>query len=240
MPYRRLPNTDLARIRAMKAALNKGDQLPPFELAYSQPLYARLKTFLPAFEKAVNEQKQALAMQAINKKSYLQLFKKTQMYVSHFIQVMNFAVLRGEFPVNVRKYYGFKISQGNVPSLSTEAELLDVGSQIIKGEKERTLHGGTPILSPKISLVSMHYDKLVEAVALHQKLKENSAKANLKVASLRTKADEIILNIWNEVESCFEEFEQAKKREECKRYGLVYVYRKSEKDNIKQFTQMSA
>lgn len=240
MPYRRLPNTDLARIRAMKAALKKGTQLPPFKLAYSQSLYAKLKAFLPVFEKAVTEQKNALSIQAKNKKHYMELFKKAQMYVSHFIQVMNFAVLRGEFPVKVRKYYGFKTTQSNVPSLNTEAELLDVGDRIIKGEKERTMHGGTTILSPKISLVNMHYDKLVDATKHHQKLKENSAKANLKVASLRTKADEIILRIWNEVEAYFDELDSKERREECKEYGLVYVFRRSEKETIKRFVQMSA
>ncbi len=240
MPYRRLPNTDLARIRAMKAALKKGALLPPFKLAYSQSLYVKLKTFLPAFEKAVTEQKGALAIQAKNNKNYQDIFKKAQMYVSHFIQVMNLAVLRGEFPVQVRKFYGFKISQSNVPSISSEAELLDVGKRLIKGEKERTMSGGSPILSPKISLVNMHYDKFIEAGIQHQKLKENSARANLKVASLRTKADDLILSIWNEVEAYFDKHELAEKREQSKQYGLVYVYRKSEKESIKRFMQMSA
>ena len=240
MPYRRLPNTDLARIRAMKAALKKGSLLPPFKLAYSQSLYVKLKAFLPAFEKAVSDQKNAIAIQAKNNKNYQDIFKKAQMYISHFIQVMNLAVLRGEFPVKVRKFYGFKISQSNVPSLNTEAELMDVGDRLIKGEKERTMSGGSPILSPKISLVNMHYDKFIEASSQHQKLKDNSARANLKVASLRAKADDLILGIWNEVEAYFEEFEQVKKRENCKQYGVVYVYRKSEKESIKQFMQMSA
>ena len=162
------------------------------------------------------------------------------MYISHFIQVMNFAVIRGEFPANVRKHYGFKVSQSNVPPLNTEAEVFDVGERLIKGEKQRTMSGGSPILSPKISLVNMHYDNLREAHANHQKLKENSSKANLKVASLRTKADDIILEIWNEVEAHFDKLEPAEKREESQKYGLVYVYRKSEKESIKQFMQMSA
>ena len=97
-----------------------------------------------------------------------------------------------------------------------------------------------PILSPKISLVNMHYDKFVEASNQHQKLKDNSSKANLKVASLRTKADDLILDIWNEVEAHFEKLESAEKREQCMQYGLVYVYRKSEKESIKRFMQMSA
>ena len=49
MPYRRLPNTDAARIRAMKEALKLGKELPPFKLAYSGGTYVRLQAFLPSF-----------------------------------------------------------------------------------------------------------------------------------------------------------------------------------------------
>ena len=240
MPYRRLPNTDLARIRAMKAALKKGALLPPFKLAYSQSLYVKLKTFLPAFEKAVSEQKRAINIQATKNKEYLKIFRRSQMYISHFIQVMNFAVVRGEFPEKVRKYYGFSTSDSKVPPLNNESELIEVGEAIIKGEKARTMAGGSPILSPKISLVNMHYDKFMDTYNHQQRLKENSAKANLNVASLRMKADQIILDIWNEVEAKFEELEAGEKREQSSQYGLVYVYRKSEKESIKRFMQLSA
>ena len=71
MPYRRLPNTDSARIRAMKAAIGKGENMHPFKLAYTQATYVKLKAFLPAFEKAVNEQRIATKLQAKNNKQYL-------------------------------------------------------------------------------------------------------------------------------------------------------------------------
>ena len=43
MPYRRLPNTDKARLRALNTALKLGDTLLPNELAYSQAIYAKIK-----------------------------------------------------------------------------------------------------------------------------------------------------------------------------------------------------
>jgi hypothetical protein len=47
MPYRRLPNTDTARIKAMKTALEKGKELPPNKLAFSSKTIVRLQKFLP-------------------------------------------------------------------------------------------------------------------------------------------------------------------------------------------------
>jgi hypothetical protein len=240
MPYRRLPNTDLARIRAMRAAVKKATILPPFQLAFSQPLFLKIKPFLVLFEKAVLDQRNAADLQAKKNKDFVLVFKKAQMYISHFIQVLNFTILRGELPAKVRNFYGFDLNSNKVPSLNTEEELVETGEKLIKGEHNRTMSGGSPILNPKISLVSMHYEKFLDMYNNQKKLKENSSKANFHVASLRTKADEFILELWNEVENYFNDMNPNEKRKKCEDYGLVYVFRKSEKQSINGFMQMSA
>jgi hypothetical protein len=203
-------------------------------------LLAKLKPFFATFEKAVEDQRRALQTQATKNKEFVAVFKKAQMYVSHFIQVLNFTILRGELPAKVRNYYGFDLDSGKVPSLNTEEELLEVGANLINGEKTRTMYGGPPILNPKITLVTMHYEKFSELFQNQQKLKENSVRANLAVASLRQKADQLILELWNEVESHFNDLEPNEKRKKCEEYGLVYVFRKNEKDTIRGFLQLSA
>jgi len=240
MPYRRLPNTDLARIRAMKAALKKGTVLHPFDLAFSQALFLNLKSFVPVFEKAVEDQRRAANTQATKNKDYLNAFKKAQMYISHFIQVLNFTIARGELAAKIRKYYGFDVNDKKVPSLNTDEELIEFGTNLIKGEHTRTMEGGSPILNPKISLVAMYFDKFMDAYQNQKKLKENSSKANLNVASLRMKADQLILDVWNEVEKHFESLDPDEKRKLSASYGLVYVYRKSEKKSVESFLQLSA
>ena len=240
MPYRRLPNTDLARIRAMQAAIKKGNIIPPFQLAFSQSLLAKVKPFLSTFEKAVDEQRRALDIQASKNKDYSLAFKKAQMYVSHFIQVLNFSIIRGELPVKVRNHYGFELESNKLPALNSEEELIEVGANLIKGEHTRTLSGGTPILNPKISLVSMHYEKFLDLHNYQKRLKENSARANTNVANLRLKADELILDLWNETERFFNHLNPTEKRKKCEEYGLVYVFRKTEKEGIKNFMQLSA
>lgn len=224
----------------MKAALEKGKKLPPFKLAYSQALYVKLKSFLPAFEKTVHEQRMAMQFQAKNNKHYLNFTKKAQMYLSHFVQVLNFSILRGELPGNIRTLYGLKTNDKKVPVLITEEEIINTGKKIIEGEETRTRRGGTPLLNPKISMVKIHYEKFLDA-CYHQKvLKDNSSRAQMKVASLRIKADEIILEIWNDIEKQFEDYPTEEKRLYCTEYGLVYVFRKSEVLKTNSFLQLSA
>lgn len=240
MPYRRLPNTDSARIRAMKAALEKGKELPPFELAFQQHLYVRIKSFLPVFEKAVQEQRTAMQLQAKNNKQYIKFFKRAQMYLSHFVQVLNFSILRNEFPEGIRSLYGIKPTDRKVPSLNNEEEIIAAGKKIIAGEETRTRRGGTPLLNPKISMVKIHYEKFIDACHKQKVLKENSGRAQLKVASLRADADKIIVSVWNEVEAHFSNYLPDEKRKRATVYGLVYVYRKSELSKTNNILQLSA
>jgi hypothetical protein len=224
----------------MKAALEKGIKLPPFKLAYSQVVYVKLKSFLPIFEKAVSEQRVATKLQAKNNKQYLNFAKKAQMYLSHFVQVLNFSILREELPGSIRALYGLKTNDKKVPSLNSEEEIIGTGKKIINGEEKRTRRGGTPLLNPKISMVKMHYEKFMDACHNQKILKDNSSRAQLKVASLRTKADKIILEIWNAVEEQNEDLPPKEKRVNCTEYGLVYVYRKSEVLKTNPYLQLSA
>ena len=59
MPYRRLPNTDVARLRALRTAYTIGKELPPFKLAFSQSTLQKIQSFLPSFEKILLECKHA-------------------------------------------------------------------------------------------------------------------------------------------------------------------------------------
>ena len=55
------------------------------------------------------------------------------------------------------------------------------------------------------------------------------------LASMRAKADELILDIWNQVEKKFEDITPNEKRLDlCREYGLVYYYRTGEKRNEKE------
>ena len=52
MPYRRLPNTDQARIRALKAVVVKGDICNVYDLAVSLKALTDARNFLTKFEAA--------------------------------------------------------------------------------------------------------------------------------------------------------------------------------------------
>ncbi len=233
MPYRRLPNTDQARLRAIKKALEMAMKKPVDELAFSQVSLSRVRAFILSFEQAVVQHKTALKNQSAKSKAHNEMLKKARLYISHFIQVLNFAIIRGELNPKVREYYGLSIDDKNVPLLNLESEVVEWGKKVIDGEQDRIRNGGgSPIYSPSVAVVKVRYEEFVEAHH-HQKMLQNiTHRASEKVGEMREEADELILRIWNEIEEHFINLPEERKRKEAQEYGVIYFFRPKEKKKI--------
>jgi len=228
MPYRRLPNTDAARLKALKTAFAKGRELPPFKLAYSQSSFQRVQSFLPSFEKAMTETKQAYENQVERNKDYLKLMKKAKLYVSHFIQVVNMAILRGELIPSERKFFKLDEDEKKAPPLNSEQEIIEWGEVIIEGENQRRMQGRGAITNPTVAVVRVRYEQFLDAYKFQKTLQKNYHRTQENLVGLRKTADEIILNVWNEVEAHYAELGDNEKRNNSEEYGLAYVFRKNE------------
>jgi hypothetical protein len=228
MPYRRLPNTDAARMRAMKTAFEKGQELPPHKMAFSSKTFVRLQKFLPQFENGINLKKQSVTSQNIKGRNFNEIERKARIYLTHFIRVMNMAIFRGDLPVETRAYYGLPTNDATLPSFNTNNEFLSWGRRIIEGEEFRIKKGGSPITNPTIAVVKVRFEQFLDALNHYQTLNKKTLDYAENSSKLRREADDLILNIWNEVETRFSELAEEEKRKECMEYGLVYFYRKGE------------
>lgn len=231
MPYRRLPNTDKSRLRALRTAHEKGKELPPFKLAFSQKTLQRLSSFLPKYEKALTEYHNSYKIQKENHKDYYNKLKKAKLYISHFIQVVDMAIIRGDMPSMTRSFYGLPAEDKKLPTLNTENSLIEWGKKIIEGEEQRKKKNHPPVTNPTIAVVKVHYDNFMEAYKYKEQYQKNHKRAADQVIELRKEADDIIVNIWDEVEHNFSDKPDHVKRENSKAYGVVYVRRKNELEN---------
>jgi len=235
MPYRRLPNTDSARLKSLKSAQEKGKDIPPFRLAFSPSSYRKIQSVLPLFESAIQEHKNSLNIQAEKNKEYQKRLRKARLYISHFIQVVNMAISRGDLIPDTLKYFGMEASDKKVPPLGSEEEIISWGERIIEGEHKRLMKGLNPITNPTIALVKVHFDKFLEYYNYQKSLKKRSQNAQDQLNEKRSQVDGLIQQVWNEVEDTFDDLPEEMRREKASEYGLVYVFRKSELNNVKVF-----
>jgi len=228
MPYRRLPNTDVARLKALHKAYKLGKELPPFNLAYSQSNLQKIQSFLPGYEKAVSEYKYAYQKQIDNNKEHIKAQKKARLYISHFIQVMNLAVQRGELDKQIRKYYQIEVDNKKAPLLNSEQEIIMWGERIIQGEQQRVREGMTPVTNPTVAVVKVRYENFIDSQKCQKILQQNQQRSQQKLVEMRATADAIIQSVWNEVEAHFATHGEESKRAKAAEYGVHYVYRKNE------------
>ena len=230
MPYRRLPNTDQARVRALRTLLEKADSLVVYDYAVNLKTLGKVRSFLPKLEIAQRNYLDCYSRQAQSGRSHQEHTKMARLYVSHFIQVLNMSVMRGEIRASLKQLYGLDVRNHTVPDLSSEAALVEWGQKVIVGEQRRTAQGGVPIYNPTIAKVKVHFDIFKESYERQRGLQTSTTRFLDKVVALRAEADAIILDVWNQVEAHFaSEASPAKRLQLCRMYGVVYYYRPGEK-----------
>ena len=228
MPYRRLPKTDQARLSALQAVIDKGARDGINEPIVSLRLQNEAKVLLPHYEQTLYEYNEAKNKQRSNASKVRNSVKMVRLYVSHFIQVLNMSIARGEFKKNVKVYYELDPDNNNIPNLLSDKSLLEWGEKIIVGEAERQRNGGTPIYNPQIAKVSVYFEIFKELLAEQKITSKNTVFYATNMKKMRERCDALIFDIWNEVEKNFENLSWNERMEKGKEYGLIYYYRRGE------------
>ena len=234
MPYRRLPNTDQTRVRALKAAVEKASMQNVADMAISLKTLSEARNYLPKFEAAHIYYTQCYDNQSKASRKHQANVKTARLYISHFIQVFNLAILRAEIKENHRELYGLP-NNNLVPDLVSDVAIADWGRKVIEGERRRTSVGGIPIYNPTIAKVKVHYDIFLDSYERQKSLQALTVRRLEEISGMRERADEIILDIWNQVEVKFQSILPNEQRLDlCREYGLIYYYRTGEKQQIEE------
>ncbi|MDR1543548.1 MAG: hypothetical protein LBS50_03875 [Prevotellaceae bacterium] len=230
MPYRKLPKTDQARVRTLKTVLNLETMYRFHNVPLSYELLTKAKTQLPLFEHHQNLYNQAYEHYQKNNANYRVIVNAARLYISHFIQIFNMAVTRGEFKKEHRSFYKLQVENGNLPDLSNDESLLEWGKNLIDGEMQRVRTCGMPMTNPTSANLRVHYERFKETRTEQQyrfaAMQRTREKFNLE----RAKTDILIKEIWDYIENFFNELPPEQKIEECTKCGVIYYYRNSENE----------
>lgn len=228
MPYRRLPNTDQARLKALKAALRKSKSTSFNDQFLNFKIVNEADCFLPIFETQLNKYHQTFETKVSSNKRYRTIVSNARMYISHFIQVLNLSVIRGDIKKEQKLLYKLDRDTHTLPDLSTDDALLEWGRNIIDGENKRLSTGGFAIYNPTIAKVQVHYNIFKEYQATQKIHKASASRDWEEVDAMRAKADEIILELWNQIEEQFKMLKPYERLCRCQEYGVIYYYRTGE------------
>jgi hypothetical protein len=228
MPYRRLPKTDQARLHALQKAIRKAENVAFNDLAISYKTRTEAQRLLMQFENQVAQYHANFDSKVTANKQYRHRVRNARMYISHFIQVLNLAVIRGEIKRSQKELYSLDPKSNTLPDLTTEEGLMEWGQKIIDGEMKRTSAGGFAIYNPSINKVKVHYEMFKEDYTSHILHKKKHSRVFEDTETLRKQADAIILDIWDQVEAFYKDELPYAKLQKCEAYGMIYYYRTGE------------
>ena len=228
MPYRRLPKTDQARLHALQRAVQQAANAPYNEQAINYRTLSEAQRFLMQFENQVAQYHANFDSKVSANRQYRHRVRNARMYISHFIQVLNLAVIRGEIKRSQKELYKLDPKSNALPDLTTEEGLIEWGQNIIDGEQQRTAAGGFPIYNPAINKVKVHYEMFKEDYTSHLLHKKTHSRVFEDTETMRKQVDEIILSIWDQVETFYKDELPYAKLQKCQAYGMIYYYRTGE------------
>ncbi|MBK5194835.1 MAG: hypothetical protein JJE08_02215 [Proteiniphilum sp.] len=228
MPYRRLPNTDNARIKALKIAVEKAEETDFQELSISLNLLTEAKNVLDHFERLCLRYQQMYDTQVKANKYFLGKVKNARMYLSHFVQVLYLSVMRAEIKEAHLTLYGLEGANMILPDLTSSEQLLEWGEKIIEGENVRTSQGGVPIYNPSIAKVKVMFSLFKDGYQTQKLHQKATTRVLNEVADYREIVDKVIFDIWEEVEKYNINLPVEQRLNKNRQYGVVYYYRKGE------------
>ncbi len=232
MPYRRLPTTDKARMRALEAAIEMASKNQPEKLAFSKQTLYELKNIKTTFENQLRHYEIDQEKENDNISTYRFVMEKARLYVSHFIQMVFMSIEREEMKEENLAFYSLNTSSMKVPSLASEEEILSWGWKIVEGEQKRMQKGGSPFYNPSIALVKVKLEDFKDAAVFQQNLKRNVLRSYEKIQKARKETNDFISELWNEIEQKLEHESPKQKRQFAEEYGVVYVFRRNEKKKL--------
>lgn len=226
---RKLPDSDKKRKVALDTTKIKKDNTVPADVIITPATIARLDATQPVFKEKMQKRDDALAAQGGATTAKNLAMEESRMYNSHFIQVFNLGVERGDFPKEHRAFYHLDINSNSVPLQNTEAEVTQLGEWLVEGDPRRITAGGDPMAMPTIAQVTTKYDVFISANATQSTLKDAFDAAQEVVSGMREEVDALILRIWNEVETAFDNEPIESRRRNAREWGIVYASTKKAK-----------
>ena len=232
MSTKKLPETDEERIDILRITVEQEEINEAWDKILSIIELQELRLFITGYEKAYLALNQSIIDRDKAMNLYNDLFKNAQLYISHFIQVLFLAVIRGEIKAENLVLYGFQENDLVLPDLSTEKAVLRWGENLIYAESGRISRGGISLYNPTIAKVKVHYELFKESIHSLSIYEKTLSRLQSNAENIRKKADDFILKIWAKVEERYSGTSSAEQALRFQVYKIQFYHSKGEQLSV--------
>ncbi|MCK9617100.1 MAG: hypothetical protein M0R21_04630 [Lentimicrobiaceae bacterium] len=230
MPYILRPNNDTDRNSVINRMFeliftSQGEIREDATKIFLNDTIEHLKNFMPVYSTAYKNRNLAFSDRSSATKQKNVPKDLAKKIILHFFHTFNYGIERGTFNISERRLYGLDIESMDIPSLITESDILEWGDKIVGGEATRIAQGGKPMAMPSAEEVRIALENYKVAQKQKSEKQIGLTKEQEEIQKLRDEADDLIKDLWDEVEFYFRKSEPAARRVQCSQWGVIYKNR---------------
>ncbi len=222
MPTRRIPRTDDERSAAMSVCAAKAQNTPLADRLITPAQDNTLNGTLSPWRARRDAIGPALQAQTAATESANTTYTTLVRVISHYIQVINFAIERGVLPASTRSYYQLPVTHAEVPVINTCAQALLWAGHLASGETARVADGGPAMAWPAIAEVNIAATACADAENTQSGAKSGYDIAQEDVAEMRPQVDVLIKDLWDTIEYNLRADAPPSLRRKAREWGVVY------------------
>lgn len=222
MPTRRLPRSDDERSTALSTCSAKAQSTAPANWLITSAQNSTMSATLSQWRNYRNVLGPALHAQTAATATVEMALATCARYNSHFIQVLNLAIERGNLPASVRSYYQLPLTHADVPLMNTCPLALLWAGNLKNGETARVAAGGPPMSWPTIAQVNTAATACINAENIQSSAKSSYDLAQESVADLRPTVDVVVKDLWDTIEFNLRTDAPSSLRRKAREWGVAY------------------
>ena len=223
MPTRTTPRSDDNRSNALMTCSVKAQNTPPAEWIITTAQNNDLNAILSPWRNARISAATALQNQTNATAAAVAARVACIRIISHYIQVLNFAIERGEIPASVRAFYTLPVSHAEVPVITTTADALLWATKLSDGEASRVSAGGPAMAWPAIAQVNAAAALCASTDATQTTRKSAYDALQEAIGDMRPAVDTLIKNLWDTIEFNLRDEDLPSLRRKAREWGVIYA-----------------
>ena len=228
MPTLRIPHSDVGRLTFLRTAAQTAvmDQANGF-IYITPDTLQELNDFLNIFDLAFLKVSSAVGERSREVEESEAAMAELKQVLDDLWEVLRRRVRRHNEPVGVFRFYGLDV-MGQPPELEEHEEWLELAQQVIDGDKLAVEAGYATAVCPTAAEIQTALDSARKELADVTPAERELDRVQAAVLSLRQQADDLILDIIEELRFHSRKEDPASQRHIMRTYGAKYRYQPGE------------
>lgn len=231
MPFRLLPNSDASTLNALRELKRKQGTTAIADWPFTEAQGLENVACFTLLDKEIGERENAEALRSGASTLAEAAMNRTRQITSHFIQTLNNGIDRAALKREDRAFYSLGLDQGDVPAMTSAADVIQWATNVVQGEARRATAQGAAykaVTFPSAAEVQAELTVFETLRAAQGTTASAAISEALDVENIRPRVGLAVLNSWDDIENKYRRLDAPARRAIGREWGIIYVARPGE------------